>query len=56
MTRRVVLNAALANAVAALFSNTGPTGQRALAVMTKKMTSPCRRGRGPGHCRATARR
>ena len=30
MTMRVVLQAALADAVAALFSNTGPTGQRAL--------------------------
>lgn len=42
-----VLNAALANAVAALFSNTGPTGQRALAVMTKKMTARAAEGVDP---------
>jgi hypothetical protein len=35
----VLLNAALADVVAALFSNTGPTGQRALGAMTKKLSA-----------------
>lgn len=35
----VVLQAALADGAAALFSNTGPTGQRALTAMTRKMTA-----------------
>jgi hypothetical protein len=34
-----VLQAALADGAAALFSNTGPTGQRALAAMTRKLTA-----------------
>ena len=35
----VVLQAALADGAAALFSNTGPTGQRALSAMTRKLTA-----------------
>jgi membrane-associated phospholipid phosphatase len=40
----VVLNGALETLVAALFSNTGPTGQRAMAAMTAKMAEQAAEG------------
>jgi hypothetical protein len=40
----VVLQAALAHAVAALFANTGPTGQRALAAMTASLKAKAANG------------
>jgi membrane-associated phospholipid phosphatase len=43
----VVLNAALSATIAALFSNTGPTGQRALAAMTRRLTERAAEGLPP---------
>lgn len=57
----VVLNAALSATIAALFSNTGPTGQRALAAMDRRLTERAAEGvpadvaeRSAAHGRAIA--
>jgi membrane-associated phospholipid phosphatase len=42
-----VLNAALSVTIAALFSNTGPTGHRALAAMTRRLTERAAEGLPP---------
>ncbi|WP_377295010.1 vanadium-dependent haloperoxidase [Rhizobium sp. SG2393] len=43
-----MLNAALATAVAQFFSNTGPTGQRAIRKMTERLTAQAARGADAG--------
>jgi membrane-associated phospholipid phosphatase len=56
-----VLHGALAASVAALFANTGPTGQRAMAAMTRRLgaaaaagADPAAAARAEGHGRAVA--